>query len=728
MLRGFISVRAGCVAALACAMTGTISAGVQAEEGICPNEALRQELHSGQLPDCRAFELVSPDFKDASVPEIEAVSGDGLHVVVKALGAFASTESEPTNGLGGAVYEFSRTGSGWVTSPLTPPASRFPALFFLGASRDLTKTLWMLREPSQSTAEGDLYVREADGHFVKIGRLNPFLEAGSPAGSNFRLVEGPAGPFVRWEGASTDLSHVLLSYNPVRGGAAVLWPGDTTIASAFASLYEYVGTGNIRPELVGVDDEGKLISNCGIELGGAEEMGREGDKYNAVSADGTSVFFTARHEAGAGGVCSPAGIDNRGPEVNELYVRIDRSETVGISEPSEFQCEECRTGHSKVPTVEEPAEFQGASEDGTKAFFTTTQELLPGDAGENLYEFDFDRLPGQQIVLVSKGSLEPSAVQNVAAVSEDGSHVYFIAGNVLASNENSNKEKPVKGDSNLYVFERDEAYPSGRVTFITTSGPSRAQTTPNGRFLVFQSGSQVFEYDAKEELLVNVSDGHTAEISRGTGINVHGRSAYPTWQVESDANISSDGAYVIFTENGNPVFEYHSVGPISNGKVSVISDRALSGVAEPASIDASGDSVLFRSAEPLLASDTNTGADIYDARVNGGFPEPATPAGCDGEACQGARSLIPVFGSAGSSAASGGNLVPPVESKPPAVEMKPVQKSLTRAQKLTDALKACKKKPKRERAACEALARKRYGAKSKAAKSGGRVSGQVNGR
>jgi hypothetical protein len=49
---------------------------------------------------------------------------------------------------------------------------------------------------------------------------------------------------------------------------------------------------------------------------------------------------------------------------------------------------------------------------------------------------------------------------------------------------------------------------------------------------------------------------------------------------------------------------------------------------------------------------------------------------------------------------------------------------LTRAQKLADALKACKKKPKRERAACEALARKRYGAKSKTAKSGGRVVGK----
>jgi hypothetical protein len=37
---------------------------------------------------------------------------------------------------------------------------------------------------------------------------------------------------------------------------------------------------------------------------------------------------------------------------------------------------------------------------------------------------------------------------------------------------------------------------------------------------------------------------------------------------------------------------------------------------------------------------------------------------------------------------------------------------LTRAQKLSQALKACRKKPKRKRVACEKQARKKYGAKA----------------
>jgi len=92
-------------------------------------------------------------------------------VIANALGSLAGTEGEQSNRLGGPVYEFSRTASGWATTPLDPPASRFPALAFEGASRDLTRTLWVLREPSESIGEGDLYIREADGGFVKIGPL-----------------------------------------------------------------------------------------------------------------------------------------------------------------------------------------------------------------------------------------------------------------------------------------------------------------------------------------------------------------------------------------------------------------------------------------------------------------------------------------------------------------------------------------------------------------------------
>jgi hypothetical protein len=103
----------------------------------------------------------------------------------------------------------------------------------------------------------------------------------------------------------------------------------------------------------------------------------------------------------------------------------------------------------------------------------------------------------------------------------------------------------------------------------------------------------------------------------------------------------------------------------------------------------------------------------FDARVDGGFPVPGplpSPV-CEGEACQGAPAVPPVFGTPGSATFDGaGNLTPaaaaPVKAKP-----------LTRAQKLAKALEACKKdKAKKKRSSCEKQARKRYGAKKATAK------------
>jgi hypothetical protein len=668
----------GLLAVLACAVMGIFSAAARAE-GSCPNEALRQELRSGQLPDCRAYEMVSPVFKDGANATIEALSGDGSHVIAVAFGAFAGTEGEQFDQLVGPVYEFSRTGSGWVTTPLDPPASRFPALEFQGASRDLTRTLWVLREPLQSIHEGDLYVREPDGRFVKVGPLVGG-ESGPPGGSDFRVAAG-LGDF--YAGASADLSHVIISHE----------------ANSHL-LYEYVGTGVAGPELVGVNDEGKQVSDCGTTLGGAINA-QEG--YNAISSNGERVFFTAsdkrtescaerlraieecENEGKSSKECEEGiGLRPVGPEVNELYARINRSETVAISEPSLLQCEECQTGHTKTPTPEKPAEFQGASEDGSKVYFTTEQELLPGQHTENLYEFDFNRLVGKQIVLASKGSSNPE-VQGVARVSEDGSHAYFVAKGVLTTALNREGGSPKAESDNLYLFERDASYPQGRVAFIATlpeadnedwrEADSRpAQATTDGRFLVFDSGSQVFEYDAKEEMLVNVSMGHAATIASPSFSEQSG--ARPS-EAQYHLAVSSDGAYVLFnlsSENG--LSEYHSVGAISNGNMYPISGQdvpleSAGGKPRNARIDASGSDVFFDSLKSLVAADTNSGEDIYDARVAGGFPEPAGPVACEGEACQGARSSVPLFGSAGSSSATGGgNLAPAVESKLPAERTK----------------------------------------------------------
>jgi hypothetical protein len=135
----------------------------------------------------------------------------------------------------------------------------------------------------------------------------------------------------------------------------------------------------------------------------------------------------------------------------------------------------------------------------------------------------------------------------------------------------------------------------------------------------------------------------------------------------------------------------------------------------------SGDDVFFLTAAQLAPQDADDTFDIYDARVGGGFAAPSAPHVCRSvEECHSLPGSGPAaIGPSGSLTLSGaGNPLQP--SSTATHEVTSVKKGdvkpLTRAQKLTMTLKACRKHyphAKRRRAACEAHARALYGPKSK---------------
>ncbi len=731
-----------------------------ANEAACPNEAL--EGFREYLADCRAYEMVTPPFKGGLSFGVNAVSGDGSRVLVESLGGFAGAGA---NSELGSFYESVRSGSGWVTSALDPsPSLSFAASDLVATSDELGRTLWGMRSLSQSAYTEDLYVREADGSFVSVGPMvPPSVADGPPGGSYPQPVESTHHRIV---GVSSDLSHVLFSI--VRNQAESpyeYWPGDTT--KGLLSLYEYVGTGNTQPVLVGVSDgstvvngktlpAGRLVSDCETLLGNGDEAAR--DIYNAMSASGESVFFTAVAADSFG-----CGTGTEGPTVDELYARQGGVETVPISEPTPSQCEKCST------EVKAPAEFQGASEDGSKVFFLTEQELLPEAKGMNLYEYDFDNPRGEKIVRVSLDPTEPdveAGVLGVARVSEDGSHVYFVATGVLTG-KNGEGAEPVLGGDNLYVFERDAAFPAGRLAFVGTLAGADVQdwskederpvqATPDGRFLVFDSAAdltagdmssqpQVFEYDAQTEKLVRVSisaagypAGTESADTNGASIVSQNYVYTPSVFMRPAANpelaVSSDGSVVLFSSrsaltpdaveaagaDAASVYEYRSMGSIADGGVYLISDGHDTLGAEPLGMGASGGDVFFRTHDPLVAGDVDTQQDVYDARVDGGFPAAVTPGVCEGEACQGALPGSPSFAGPGSDSGVGGGNLPSVPVSTGGGGS-PKARPLARAQKLAGALRVCRRERKRqERVVCEARARKRFGTTSNAGGKGGR--------
>jgi hypothetical protein len=645
----------------------TLTTAAAPEACSAAEQQLRAENNSTQLPDCRAWEQVSPAFKAGGRQEILAIAGDGSRTIGDSIGIYGGATGDSFV----SRYESVRSVTGWATSAINPPSSSYPAQEYFDASADLTRTLWVARHPSQSTNAEDLYRREANGSLVQIGPIvPPTLTVGPAAGAvqTFGFF-----PVLNYAGASDDLSHVYFQIRGEEGGGGPpLWPGDTTVHQGSAySLYEYAGTANIEPRLVGVSNQGlvadisesNLISGCGTALGsieGGESYGA--DVYNAVSGDGETVFFTASACGGA-------------PEVDEIYARLGGAETVAISEPIHADCEACQTA------AKAPAEFQGASRDGSVVFFLTEGELLPENPGLNLYEYDFNA-SNQHERVTSVSHLDSGAaaeVKGVARVSEDGSHVYFVAGGVLAG-ANAEGNSPTGGANNLYLFERDIANPQGHLAFIATlSGGDRrdwqrrdrrpVQATPDGRYLVFQSVAdltsgdtssveQVFEYDAQVEELARVSVGEAGYRPGAESAEAHPSSIPLQRHIEASSPktpttnlaLSNDGSVVVFESSGAltpaattasaagvaSVYEYRSEGSLSNGSVHLISAGANTGSVEALGLGASGKDAFIEAASPLLATDADTQFDTYDAREGGGFPLPVVPPTCTGEAgCRG---------------------------------------------------------------------------------------------
>jgi hypothetical protein len=294
-----------------------------------------------------------------------------------------------------------------------------------------------------------------------------------------------------------------------------------------------------------------------------------------------------------------------------------------------------------------------------------------------------------------------------------------------------------------------------------------ANVTPDGRFLVFTShgaltsdthsgdGRQVFRYDAQTGELVRISIGDhgfndNGNVSEGAYIvgAYRGGSRLRAAPARTDPTMSHDGAYVFFmstagltpgalndvqigaTERGpiyaNNVYEYH------DGNVYLISDGHDTGTGESLACgsvgseesnressvcllgsDATGANVFFSTAGSLVAQDTDTEVDIYDARIcTGSEPcvQAAAPvAPCVGEGCHLTPGAAPPLPGVGSAVFAGAG-------NPPAAVSRPVVKprSLSRAEKLAGALRACRKvRNRHRRAVCEGSARRRYGGVSR---------------
>lgn len=740
--------------------------------GGCPNEAARAESNTnpltGQpydmgLSECRAYEMVSPlekqqhDALRTKGSPFISISPEGTAIEWTGEGDYAGAENyrayaaSPTN-----PYVAQRTASGWVTRSAYPPPT-------------------LIEDPGEAFGGSGVYTPNLAAETV----------CGSATSTGGEGIIGPAircalrGPSGLWSGTPEYLDLIGKTFDEFdavgasRDGEDYVFYGeegvpflssDTSAGSCgtgghCGGIYEVTGIGTPSPglRLVNVDNSGNMIGPENPNNVGPLLKEPDGRDYQAISADGSKIFFTA----------TPAG------GVPTVYARVNDSETVTISNPSPAECTTCNA----TPTE---ATYWGASANGEKVFFTTSRQLLNSDTdeGNDLYEYDSSNPQGHELVQISSGGLGDvtlgagAQVQGVVDISEDGSHVYFVADGVLTTLPNELGQIASQNADNLYAYDTD----TDETKFVATlqqgddqlwgfshlSGASGAtdvrfaQTTPDGRYLVFDtpaeliatgpeadtSGAlQVYRYDFKTGNILRVSLGHEGFADNGNAPGFDavigpavpdGEAAAPTVN-DADRAISENGETIAFVSAaqlqrtdvaggankscnarnsvddgaGCEVYVWH------DGVVNMVSDGVDPGGALYAGMSATGADIFFQTRTQLVGQDTDSLGDIYDARIDGGFPAPTPEPSCSGEVCQGASSPAPAFAVPGTSSFAGsGNLTPGSTSLPPAIESKPNPKPPTKAQvlKLAKALKRCKKdRSKKKRMSCEKAANAKYG-------------------
>lgn len=653
-------------------------------------------------PGDRYFEWVSNggDSKGFGVKtSVPAIGESGERAVFNAV-AFGESEALP--GVSNAFVS-ERTPHGWVVAPpmLPDPEHVFSTSAFLNSSAseissDLGATLWpdlTLAQAQSSVSHFGLY--RLDGTSTPASPLLTPLRGGGSGGTGSSLG-----------GAAADLSTFVFQFTP---------PGQPTTYFAdeplypntpnAGGLYEVSGASGGQPSASLVNraegaNGAPLGGDCGAGLGGEMQVATvSGIAPNAVSVDGSVVYFTTTPSDPVDGACSPI------PPLR-LFKRVDGAHTVAVSQS---QCAPARVPACDLTDGNDY--FLGASRDGSVVAFASNRQLADSDldsgagcdqitpqTGCDVYLYDSSPPPGQpNLVQVSAGDAVPGDHPTVGSgalamgaidVAADGSRVYFVAAGRLTADA-------AQGARNLYVYERDDVNPIGRVAFIAALSPSdRGEATnpnpdwsfkagieskysyafPNrgpgadGHVLLFTTVAPVAAEDADASRDLYRYDDTAPAGERLRCLSCVGDGPFdvkvlPRLVTESSAaaaaayaTASADAGTVVFSTaeplldaDGNSAADAYAW---HDGALSLLSGATgrfgLATVNRNPSfahvgISADGGTAFFNTVAPLDAADTNGVADMYAARIGGGFPAAtgAEPCGVLAGACAGAAAPPP---------------------------------------------------------------------------------------
>ncbi len=591
----------------------------------CPNEAFRDGL-SANLPDCRAYELVTPPNGEFHFPASDIAGGSNGFITSPVTsdgsnflfggggGSFAGYEGAGS----GDQYAASRGSDGWTTELVGPSGAQSDQPLVGGTTPDHAYAFWQLSGKGSLVLEGQQtsYVRLPNGQFQILG----VGSLGVDPTSQGRLISPGANHIifsanVQLEPDAPETGTEALYDRPLDGPTRVvsLLPGDVTPPSGPNAVFQ------------GVSADGTVVSFT---------FGNPGSEPLYARINNTKTVMVAP----AGSIS--AGISNDGSRIYS----VQSGDIWEFDVASETSRQITNSGDVTVVTI---------SDDDSHIYFTSPSQLdgAKGVAGQpNLYVW---RRADDSVTFI--GTLDP---QDVASEQVDLGNWANYSGRTRRAGTfwgPGNNAYDVTPDGSVFVFE------------------SRAQLT-SAETAGYQ---QIYRYDTRDQSLVCVSCNPSGAASTADSM-LHGKDAEGTSlssAIYEIHNVSDNGRRVFFETTqplvprdgteGNDIYEWQS----DNGSSSVqliTSGQGPRSYEAPISawvpndiwaITPDGSDVFFFTREALTPeiAAQNAGA-IYDARVGGGYP--LTQAGgdrCQGDACQGNPSSPLVEEVAGSEGTFPGN-------------------------------------------------------------------------
>ncbi|HEY6729774.1 MAG TPA: hypothetical protein VI039_01990 [Solirubrobacterales bacterium] len=554
------------------------------------------------LPDCRAYELVTPPDTNGNPTKGGGSEGDRFGSVQSAPaaglvsfellgGALPGTEA--TGGIYGDPYLATRGDDGWSTELVGPNGTQTSQPRPGSFSPDQGYNFWLAAGEGSALVGGleTRYIRYPDGHSELVGRGS----LGTDQRAIGRLItEG--GSHIVFE---TELTPKKLEPNAPPDGTTAVYDRTADEVTHVVSLLP----GNVTPA-----------------------AGQNATYLNA-SADGEGIAFSIG---------------------STLYLRVGNTTTYNIGTGVQFagvseggaRIFYVQGGDLKAFDVEDEAVVDftpvtdavpvNVASDGTRAYFVSEQEI--GGSGPN------------------PNGANPQLGEQNLYLSEEGT-ISFVG---TVTERDVEGEPSASGQLDGLGGWSAEAQSKRRLAF----DPSRL--TPDGSVMLFQSRAnlddydpgdfpQIYRFDSAGDRLDCISCPPTkAAPVEGAALQSFQTNDHlaPFGAYGYVPNLRADGNRAFFestealvsgdTDGERDVYEWEEedVGSCTKpgGCIYLISNGHSESGDYLFGHSASGDDAFFTTNDILVGGDESS-LSVYDARVNGGFAE-STPPICQGEGCR----------------------------------------------------------------------------------------------